>query len=145
MSDGEEAEFENDGANATKMEEKPVTPDNAPGDADNGAMAWKTAIANANSQSSKAKLASKPTTLDSPPPIQIPSRKANSKTSSEDVAMASRLDFFAKRARDMSDASLLEDFGEGLPYLSGACRGFAYDFTEECRWQVSKIYIGDVM
>ena len=54
------------------------------------------------------------------------------KTTPEDVAVASRLEDLANHARDASDASLLEDFGEGLPYLSGACRGFGFDYTEDC-------------
>ena len=45
--------------------------------------------------------------------------------------MACELDRLASRAHDLSDASFLEDFGDGLPYLSGACRGFAYDHTED--------------
>ena len=53
------------------------------------------------------------------------------KASPEDVAVASELDFLAQRYRDASDAALLEEFGDGLPYLSGACRGFGYDYTED--------------
>jgi hypothetical protein len=52
-------------------------------------------------------------------------------TTPEDLAIASELEACAERARDASDACLLEDHGDGLPYLSGACRGFAYDHTED--------------
>lgn len=36
----------------------------------------------------------------------------------------------AEHARNSSDAALLEDLMGGLPYLSGACRGFAFDLTD---------------
>ena len=79
---------------------------------EDGLVAWKAAIANSPSSTS---------TTNAEP----------SKTTPQDISTASELDFLAKRCHDASDACLLEGFGDGLPYLSGACRGFAYDYTED--------------
>jgi len=77
---------------------------------------WKTAIAKAKAASVASNVISKP------PPG----------TNADDRETAAELDWLSQRAHDASDASLLEDLGQGLPYLSGACRGFAFDYTEDC-------------
>ena len=53
-------------------------------------------------------------------------------TSQSDIDMAAQLDRLATDAHNASDAAFLEDFGDGIPYLSGACKGFAFDHTEDC-------------
>jgi hypothetical protein len=118
---GEDAEFqfEKDNATNTQPEKHALPPvKNARNEANGGwLVAWTTAIANTKSST------------DSDCTMAIPSLRT--RPTSNDAAMASELDFLADRARDLSDASLLDELGDGLPYLSGACRGFAYDHTED--------------
>jgi IPT/TIG domain len=49
-----------------------------------------------------------------------------------DHAMVDTLEEQSCNAANHSDAAVLEDELHGLPYLAGACRGFAFDYTEEC-------------
>eukprot|EP00536_Pseudo-nitzschia_multiseries_P012204 jgi/Psemu1/326727/estExt_fgenesh1_pg.C_4520001 len=107
-----------DGSNAKEEEARRETVDsniNFPTE-DSERSQWKTAIAKAEAVSRAANVRSKPPR----------------KTLPEDRETAAELDLLSKYAHDASDASFLEEFGEGLPYLSGACRGFGFDYTEDC-------------
>ncbi|KAL3908661.1 MAG: hypothetical protein SGILL_008401 [Bacillariaceae sp.] len=53
-------------------------------------------------------------------------------TSQVDVDTLQALDAYSLHASMISDAAFLEDFQDGAPFLSGACRGFGFDFTEGC-------------
>ncbi|KAG7373933.1 ATPase family associated with various cellular activities AAA [Nitzschia inconspicua] len=59
----------------------------------------------------------------------IPTRQT---TTVDDIQVASQLETYSSEAGYLSDAAFLEDFQDGVPYLSGACKGFGYDLTEEC-------------
>lgn len=111
--DEEEAEFDTETLKSSKkIDREAILPTVSSTVDEDGLVAWKAAIANSPSSTS---------TTNAEP----------SKTTPQDISTASELDFLAKRCHDASDACLLEDFGDGLPYLSGACRGFAYDYTED--------------
>jgi hypothetical protein len=49
-----------------------------------------------------------------------------------DRTMLDILEKQSRNAANNSDAAVLEDELHGLPYLAGACKGFAFDYTEEC-------------
>jgi hypothetical protein len=82
-----------------------------------GLLLWKNAISMATVQDEKKKMT-----------VQ----KKKKTTSPSDLDIAAQLELLSKNAHNASDASFLEDFGDGLPYLSGACKGFAFDYTEDC-------------
>jgi ATPase family associated with various cellular activities (AAA)/IPT/TIG domain len=50
----------------------------------------------------------------------------------QEIHEASCLQACSSVATLASDAAFLEDFQEGIPFLSGACRGFGFDLTEDC-------------
>jgi hypothetical protein len=60
-----------------------------------------------------------------------PSLLDPSRTSSKDCEMQETLESLSEDALWASDAALLEDLQHGVPYLTGACRGFAFDLTED--------------
>lgn len=51
--------------------------------------------------------------------------------SDSDTKILQALENMADAYEYSSDAALLEDGQEGIPYLAGACRGFGFDLTEE--------------
>jgi len=51
---------------------------------------------------------------------------------------AEELQICAIDAKNSSDAALLGDFIDGLPFLAGACKGFGFEYTEDCVGQLTQ-------
>ena len=60
-----------------------------------------------------------------------PPETTTPRTTEEERQIQETLESLSKNAEYASDAALLEDMQDGIPFLSGACRGFAFDLTEE--------------
>lgn len=52
------------------------------------------------------------------------------RTTEEDIQIEKTLERLSSDALVASDAAVLEGMQTGVPFLSGACQGFAFDFTE---------------
>jgi DNA polymerase III delta prime subunit len=48
----------------------------------------------------------------------------------KDLDVAAVLEKHAIDAHNSSDAALMEDFQQGVPFLAGACKGFGFDYTD---------------
>jgi hypothetical protein len=57
--------------------------------------------------------------------------KPRESTTQSDRDIVALLQNHAEYAHNASDASFLEDFQNGIPYLAGACKGFGFDYTED--------------
>eukprot|EP00980_Cylindrotheca_fusiformis_P012687 scaffold3103_cov136-Cylindrotheca_fusiformis.AAC.25 len=51
-------------------------------------------------------------------------------TSQQDIELLATLNKLSENAQLLSDAAMFEDFQHGLPFLSGACKGFGFDMTD---------------
>lgn len=53
------------------------------------------------------------------------------------------LEMLAENAYDLSDAIFLEDFQDGVPFLSGACLGYGFDLTEGAECEKGKMKMSE--
>ena len=95
-------------------------------DEEGGLLLWKNALLKIHTSTTGPKHSEEATTS-----------KNKMRTSPEDLDIAAQLELLSQNAHNASDASYLEDSRDGLPYLSGACRGFAFDYTDDCVGRMS--------
>jgi DNA polymerase III delta prime subunit len=72
-------------------------------------------------------------------PDSIPKMQQRIRTSQDDVGSLKMLHATAVHASNNSDATLIEDFQYGVPFLAGACKGFGFEFTQDCLQNSSDI------